>query len=207
MENLWEKIAINLADSQAPSLLVAEVDTAMNHNELVKLKVGDHIKWLGDDLCHSDQNGIEKLHLPHAAIGKVLQVSDNPLVQYVEKELGVHIGDASWALVQFQNGFRMVLRPPQKFQKIEAPAPLDPDWKPEEPEDYYKKETLGLEVGDWIIWQDEEFEILDEQVNPCIFPGMKGKVIKLVDGLAPYILDGRDTAVFPWALVEFENGQ
>ena len=49
MENLWEKIAINLADSQAPSLLVAEVDTAMNHNELVKLKVGE---WLGDDLCH-----------------------------------------------------------------------------------------------------------------------------------------------------------
>ena len=35
---------------------------------------------------------------------------------------------------------------------------------------------------------------------------MKGKVIKLSDGLAPYILDGRDTAVLPWALVEFENG-
>ncbi len=36
---------------------------------------------------------------------------------------------------------------------------------------------------------------------------MKGKVIKLSDGLAPYILDGRDTAVLPWALVKFENGQ
>ena len=35
---------------------------------------------------------------------------------------------------------------------------------------------------------------------------MKGKVIKLSDGLAPYILDGRDTAVLPWSLVEFENG-
>ena len=31
-------------------------------------------------------------------------------------------------------------------------------------------------------------------------------MIKLSDGLAPYILDGRDTAVLPWALVEFENG-
>lgn len=35
---------------------------------------------------------------------------------------------------------------------------------------------------------------------------MKGKVIKLSDGLEPYILDGRNTAVLPWALVEFENG-
>ena len=30
-------------------------------------------------------------------------------------------------------------------------------------------------------------------------------MIKLSDGLAPYILDGRDTAVLPWALGEFEN--
>ncbi len=62
-------------------------------------------------------------------------------------------------------------------------------------------------MGDWIIWQDEQFEILDEQGNPAILPGMQGKVIKLSDGLAPYILDGRDTAVLPWALVEFEDGQ
>ena len=170
------------------------------------LHVGDHIKWLGDDLCHPDQNGTEKLHLPHAAIGKVLQVSDNPLAQYVEKELGISIGDASWALVQFQNGFRMILRSGQKFQKIDPPAPLDPNWKPEHPQDYYRKETLGLGVGDWIIWNDEEFEMLDEQGNPAILPGMKAKVIKLSDGLAPYILDGGYTAVLPWALVEFENG-
>ena len=26
------------------------------------------------------------------------------------------------------------------------------------------------EGGDLILWQDEEFEILDEQENPCIFP-------------------------------------
>ena len=62
-------------------------------------------------------------------------------------------------------------------------------------------------MGDWIIWQDEQFEILDEQGNPAILPGMQGKVIKLSDGLAPYVLDGRDTVVLPWALVEFEDGQ
>ncbi len=170
------------------------------------LQVGDHIKWLGDDLCHPDSNEMERLHLPHAAIGKVLQVSDNPLAQYVGKELGVSIGDASWALIQFQNGFRMILRPGQQFQKIETPAQLAPNWKPEQPHDYYRKETLGLQVGDWIVWKDEQFEILDEHGNPVIFPGMKGKVIKLSDGLAPHILDGRDTAVLPWVLVEFENG-
>ena len=32
-------------------------------------------------------------------------------------------------------------------------------------------------------------------------------MVKLSDGLAPYILDGRDTAVLPWALVEFGNGR
>ena len=58
-----------------------------------------------------------------------------------------------------------------------------------------------------MAWKDEGFEILDEQGNPSIFPCMKGRVIKLSDGPAPYILDGRDTAVLPWALVEFENGQ
>ena len=102
----------------------------------LNLQVGDHIRWLGDDLRHPDQNGIKKLHLPHAAIGKVLQVSDNPLAQYMEKELDISIGDASWALVQFQNGFRMILRPGQQFRKIEAPSSLDPNWKPEQPEDY-----------------------------------------------------------------------
>ena len=70
----------------------------------------------------------------------------------------------------------------------------------------HRKEALGLEVGDWIVWKDRQFEILDEQGNLAILPGMKGKVVQLSDGLAPYTLDGRDTAVLPWALVEFENG-
>ena len=35
------------------------------------LKVGDHIKRLGDHLLHREQNGILKLHLPHTKFGSV----------------------------------------------------------------------------------------------------------------------------------------
>jgi len=49
--------------------------------------------------------------------------------------------------------------------------------------DSWQKETLGLKVGDFIIWRDEAIEIEGQPVEP----GMKGKVISLNDsfGEAP----------------------
>ena len=44
--------------------------------------------------------------------------------------------------------------------------------------DSWRKETLGLEVGDTIIWRDEAIELEGQPVTP----GMKGEVLSLHDG-------------------------
>ncbi len=41
----------------------------------------------------------------------------------------------------------------------------------------WQKETLNLEVGDFIIWQDEAVEM--EGQPAVVTPGMKGKVLSL----------------------------
>ncbi len=46
--------------------------------------------------------------------------------------------------------------------------------------DSWRKESLGLEVGDIIIWQDEAIE--REGQAALVSPGMKGKVLSLHDG-------------------------
>ncbi len=68
--------------------------------------------------------------------------------------------------------------------------------------DSWQKETLGLQVGDWIIWQDEAIEL--EGHPPVVTPGMKGEVISLHDG---FHLDVAEVApIPPRAMVQFENG-
>ncbi len=44
----------------------------------------------------------------------------------------------------------------------------------------WRKETLGLQVGDFIIWRDEAVEA--EGRPALVAPGMKGKVLSLHDG-------------------------
>ena len=46
--------------------------------------------------------------------------------------------------------------------------------------DPWRKESLGLQVGDFIIWQDEAIEV--EGQPALVAPGMKGKVLSLHDG-------------------------
>jgi len=46
--------------------------------------------------------------------------------------------------------------------------------------DRWQKESLNLEVGDTIIWQDEAVEV--EGRPALVAPGMKGKVLSLHDG-------------------------
>ncbi len=46
--------------------------------------------------------------------------------------------------------------------------------------DPWQKETLNLQVGDLIIWQDEAIEV--EGQPALAAPGMKGKVLSLHDG-------------------------
>ncbi len=68
--------------------------------------------------------------------------------------------------------------------------------------DSWQKETLGLQVGDWIVWRDEAVEA--EGKPALVAPCMKGKVLSLHDG---FHLDVADVEpIPPRAMVQFENG-
>ncbi len=66
----------------------------------------------------------------------------------------------------------------------------------------WRKETLGLQVGDWIVWRDEAIEMEGQAAADS--PGMKGEVLSLHDG---FHLDVAEVApIPPRAMVQFENG-
>jgi len=68
--------------------------------------------------------------------------------------------------------------------------------------DSWRKETLGLQVGDWIIWQGEAIEAEGEAA--VVTPGMKGEVLSLHDG---FHLDVAEVApIPPKAIVQFDSG-
>ncbi len=66
--------------------------------------------------------------------------------------------------------------------------------------DRWQKETLGLQVGDTIIWRGEALELRGQPVSQ----GMKGRVLSLHDGFHLDVIPGG--SVPPKAIVEFENG-
>ena len=67
--------------------------------------------------------------------------------------------------------------------------------------DPWQKETLNLEVGDFIIWRDEAIEV--EGQPAFVAPGMRGEVISLHDGFHLDVIQGE--AIPPKAIVQFEN--
>jgi len=52
----------------------------------------------------------------------------------------------------------------------------------------WRKESLNLQVGDFISWQDEAIEV--EGQPAIVSPGMKGKVISLHDGFHLDVVQG-----------------
>ncbi len=68
--------------------------------------------------------------------------------------------------------------------------------------DPWQKESLGLKVGDIIVWQDEAIEV--EGQPTVVTPGMRGKVISLHDG---FHLDVVQVGpIPPRAIVLFDSG-
>jgi len=68
--------------------------------------------------------------------------------------------------------------------------------------DRWRKESLGLQVGDFIIWRDEAIEL--EGQATLVAPGMRGEVLSLHDG---FNLDVAQVApIPPKAIVQFETG-
>ena len=68
--------------------------------------------------------------------------------------------------------------------------------------DSWRKETLNLQIGDWIIWQDEAIEM--EGQAAVVTPGMKGKVLSLHDGFHLDVTQGNP--IPPRARVRFDSG-
>jgi len=66
--------------------------------------------------------------------------------------------------------------------------------------DAWQKETLGLKVGDWIVWRDEAIE--KEHGAALVSPGMKGEVISLHDGFHLDVTQVKP--IQPKAIVQFE---
>ncbi len=67
--------------------------------------------------------------------------------------------------------------------------------------DSWQKESLGLQVGDFIIWRDEAIEM--EGQPAVVEPGMKGEVLSLHDG---FHLDvAQVKPIPPRARVQFEG--
>ena len=68
--------------------------------------------------------------------------------------------------------------------------------------DPWQKESLGLKVGDFIIWQGEAIEV--EGQPAVVTPGIKGKVLSLHDG---FHLDvAQVEPIPPKAIVQFDTG-
>ena len=68
--------------------------------------------------------------------------------------------------------------------------------------DPWRKESLNLQVGDFIIWQGEAIEV--EGSSALVSPGMKGKVISLHDGFHLDVVQVEP--IPPRARVRFDSG-
>ncbi len=68
--------------------------------------------------------------------------------------------------------------------------------------DPWQKESLGLEVGDFIVWQGAAVEL--EGQPAVVTPGMRGKVISLHDGFHLDVVQVEP--IPPKAIAQFENG-
>ena len=85
--------------------------------ESLKLKVGDWIIWKDEQISVKDDQGQRTCFVSPGMVGKVIKRSDNPLAQQLKKE-GVPINAGPWALVEFENGMKLMVREGIQFDKI-----------------------------------------------------------------------------------------
>ena len=68
--------------------------------------------------------------------------------------------------------------------------------------DRWRKESLSLQVGDFIIWQDDAIKL--EGQPALVAPGMKGEVLSLHDGFHLDVAEVKP--IPPKAVVQFDSG-
>jgi len=83
----------------------------------LNLQVGDYIIWQDEQISIKDAQDQRTCIVSPGMVGKVIKRSDNPLAQQLKEE-GVPINAGPWALVEFENGFKLMVREGIKFEKM-----------------------------------------------------------------------------------------
>ena len=83
----------------------------------LNLQIGDYIIWQDEQISVKDDQGQSTCIVSPGMVGKVIKRSDNPLAQKLREE-GVPIQAGPWALVEFENGFRLMVREGIRFEKM-----------------------------------------------------------------------------------------
>ena len=81
------------------------------------LQVGDYIIWKDERISVKDDQGQRTCIVSPGMVGKVVKRSDNPLAQQLREE-GVPIQAGPWALVEFENGMKLMVRKGIQFEKM-----------------------------------------------------------------------------------------
>ena len=83
----------------------------------LNIQVGDYITWKGETMRVSNDEGTEHLFVSAEMVGKVVMISKNPLARKLKAE-GIPIKARPWALVEVENGMRMVINSTMAFEKV-----------------------------------------------------------------------------------------
>ena len=81
------------------------------------LQIGDYIIWKAEQISIKDDQGQSTCIVSPGMVGKVIKRSDNPLAQKLKEE-GVPIEAGPWALVEFENGKKLMVRKGMGFEKM-----------------------------------------------------------------------------------------
>ena len=81
------------------------------------LQIGDYIIWKAEQISIKDDQGQSTCIVSPGMVGKVIKRSDNPLAQKLKEE-GVPIEAGPWALVEFENGMKLMVRMGMGFEKM-----------------------------------------------------------------------------------------
>jgi len=81
------------------------------------LQVGDYTIWQDKQISIKNDSNKQIDFVSSGMIGKVITASDNPLAQQL-KHAGLPIDAGPWALVEFENGAKLMVRDGMDFQKV-----------------------------------------------------------------------------------------
>ena len=90
---------------------------AETDQQVLNLQMGDYIVWKGESVRVENSEGKESLFVSAEMVGKVVMTRKNQLARQLKDE-GIPIRASSWALVEFENGMRIVIHSNMAFEKV-----------------------------------------------------------------------------------------